>query len=309
MATTERSQTTGLDAAYREHQRYVWAVCYRMTGSTADADELVQEAFVRAVERPPKDTTRPWRPWLVKVATNLARDRLRRRKSRRYVGPWLPAPVETEGPAESLDAPEARYGVMESVTFAFLLALEALTPQQRAVLILRDVLDYSVRETATALELSESNVKVTHHRARRALARYDTSRCRPDDALRTRTQLALQRFLTALAMDDAKGMEATLRDDARMLSDGGGEYFAARVAVLGPERIARFYRRVKRPGVAMSVRATEVNGLPALLVEFDEAHGKLAPRVVTRVDVDADGKIAALHSILASDKLAALHFS
>ena len=142
-----------IDAVYREHGRFVWGLCYRMTGSATDADDLLQETFARALASPPRDTSAPWRPWLVRVAVNLARDRLRRRKRTPYVGPWLPAPIETgEQVAEGLD-PEHRYGLLESVTFAFLMACEALTPRQRAVLLLRDVLDYSVEETARALAM------------------------------------------------------------------------------------------------------------------------------------------------------------
>src|SRR6185369_3757547 len=104
---------------------------------------------------------------------NLGRDLLRRRRRRRYEGPWLPALLDTdempmdEPPTPASDSPAARYDRLESVTLAFLLALEALTPAQRAVLLLRDVFDYSVRETADALDMSETNIKVTLHRARR----------------------------------------------------------------------------------------------------------------------------------------------
>ena len=143
---------------------------------------------MRALERPPARTDEPWRPWLVRVAMNLARDLLRRRRRSPYRGTWLPSPIETgaddappayEIPAESGSPTEGRYELLESVSFAFLLALEALTPSQRAVLLLRDVFDYSVRETADALGMSEANVKVTHHRARRAMAAYDRDRCVP----------------------------------------------------------------------------------------------------------------------------------
>src|SRR5262249_19218687 len=80
---------------FRNHGRFLWGLCYRMTGSAADADDLVQETFVRAIERPPRVLDRPWRPWLVRVAMNLARDQLRRRRRRKYPGTWLPAPIDT----------------------------------------------------------------------------------------------------------------------------------------------------------------------------------------------------------------------
>ena len=160
---------------FDKHKRVLWGMCYRMTGSASDADDIVQDTFVKALERPPTDMDAPLRPWLVKVAINLSRDRLRRRRRREYCGPWLPSPVLTDGEDQSQldhltsteDSAGVRYERMESVTLAFLLALEALTPAQRAVLLLRDVFDYSTTETAEALDMSEANIKVTLHRARR----------------------------------------------------------------------------------------------------------------------------------------------
>src|SRR6185295_7860981 len=147
---------------FDEHKRFLWGMCYRMTGSAADAEDIVQDTFVKAMENPPADMESSIRPWLVKVAMNLSRDQLRRRRRREYVGPWLPSPVPTDGESRSqLDhqsateaSPGTHYDLMESVTMAFLLALEALTPAQRAVLLLRDVFDFSTTETAEALEMS-----------------------------------------------------------------------------------------------------------------------------------------------------------
>src|SRR5207344_2759291 len=84
--------------AFRRHERFLWGLCYRMTGSAADADDLVQDTFARALERPPRDLEHSVRPWLTRVAVNLARDSLRRRKRSEYVGPWLPEPIETDEP-------------------------------------------------------------------------------------------------------------------------------------------------------------------------------------------------------------------
>ena len=154
--------TVDYHALFRSHREHLWGLCYRMTGSAADAEDLVQQTFERAIERPPPDTSRPWRPWLARVATRLAIDALRRRQARRYVGPWLPTALETptgESCGE-LASPEAdaetRYGLRESVSLAFLRALEALTPAQRAIVLLRDVLGYSGPEAAELLEVVDA---------------------------------------------------------------------------------------------------------------------------------------------------------
>src|SRR6267142_4849309 len=113
---------------FDEHKRFLWGLCYRMTGSAADAEDIVQDTFVRALEKPPADMQAPLRPWLVKVALNLSRDQLRSRRRREYFGPWLPSPVTTEedGPLQVEEptapdwSPVARYDLLESVSFAFL---------------------------------------------------------------------------------------------------------------------------------------------------------------------------------------------
>ena len=293
-----------------EHQRYLWGLSYRMTGVAADADEIVQETFVRAIERPPADRTRPWRPWLARVAVNLCRDRLRRRNRSAYVGPWLPSPVETplEGEARGdRDAPDTRYGRMESVTAAFLLALEELTPQQRAVLLLRDVYDYSVRETAEALALSEANVKVVLHRARKAMADYDQARPVLDGAAKDRHLEALQRFLAAVAADDVAGATAALAEDAVALTDGGGEYLAALRPVVGAERVARFvFGTSRKGGGTFRFDVREINGLPAVVAIREDAAPRIAREIVLQAEVDPAGHITRLYTVLAPRKLTAL---
>ena len=292
---------------YRDHAGFLWALSYRLTGSAADADDIVQETFARALAHPPPDPTLPWRPWLTRVAVNLGRDLLRRRHRRAYPGPWLPAPVEE--PHEPLlveDPPQARYDLLESVSYAFLLALEALTPPQRAVLLLRDAFDYSVRETAEALDLSEASVKTTHHRARRAMAAYDTSRRHPTEAAGD-TLRALQAFTLAVAKGDVAAVEALLAEEVRALTDGGGKVMAARVPVIGRRKVARFYVNLARQlaaGAVWTVRT--INALPALVGEFPGARERHPPRMVLRVDVDAIGRIAAVHSVVTPDKLGAI---
>jgi RNA polymerase sigma-70 factor (ECF subfamily) len=299
-----------VDGAFRAHRRLLWGLAYRMTGSTEDAEDVVQETFVRAVEHPPA-APGDLRPWLVHVAMNLARDALRRRKRRPYVGPWLPVPVETadldELAAGTAMGTEARYDLRESATYAFLVALEALTPVQRAVLLLRDVLDYSVAEAAGALSITEGNVKVTHHRARRVMAAYDLARRPVDAALTAATREALERFLVAIASDDVVAAEACLTKDARAVSDGGGHYRAALRPVLGSNRVARFLLGLqKKVQQAGRFALRDVNGLPALLAEVDTRQERWAPRYVLRCDVAPDGRIRAVHIVLAPPKLGAI---
>lgn len=289
----------------------LFGLCYRMTGSAADAEELVQDTFVRALSRPPVRTDEPLRPWLVRVAVNLSRDHLRRRRHAAYVGPWLPSPLETDN-VPDFEAPgtAARYDLVESVSLAFLLALEVLTPKQRAVLVLRDVLDYSVRDTAQALSVSEPDVKTTLLRARRAMASYDKLRVdvlgRP--ALVAQTRDVLQRFLSALARDDGDALTALLRDDVVAISDGGGEFHAAKVPVRGAAKVVLFYRNLARRRSTTWAEMRMLGGLPAFVATLSAPREGEAVRTVMQLDVDADGKVRGIYTALATRKLQAIHF-
>lgn len=307
MTASESSSPVAL--AFEEHRRALWGVAYRMTGSAADADDVLQDTFERATTHPPERMDAPLRPWLVRIAINLAKDALRKRKQQGYVGPWLPSPVEDDPALEDVaPSPHARYELRQSASFAFLLALEVLTPPQRAVLLLRDVFDYSVRETAGTLDLSEINVKVIHHRARRAMAEHDRTSQPMTGQLEASTRAALERFLAALLTEDVAAAAACVAEDARLLSDGGGEFHAALRPVLGRDRIQRFFfglqRKLGRAESRFAVRT--LNGLPAVLVEYDAPRARWGPRFVLRCDVDARGAIRELHVVVASAKLRAV---
>jgi len=238
------------------------------------------------------------------VATNLAKDALRRRKRLGYTGPWLTSPVEDGALEEVAPSPHARYELRESASYAFLLALEALTPPQRAVLLLRDVLDYSVRETAATLGLSEINVKVIHHRARRAMDDYDRTSLPMSEELEASTRVALERFLTALLTEDIAAAADCITKGARLLSDGGGEYRAALRPVLGADRIQRFFFGLQRKlGAKVRFAVRTLNGLPAVVAEYETPVPGWGPRFVMRCDVDANGAIREVHIVVASAKL------
>lgn len=332
---TKNAPSIDVDALFRAHERFVFGVAYRMTGSRADSEDVVQQTFTRALERsrsgsPLRDTdVASMRPWLLRVSLNLARDALRRRKRRGYDGPWLPSPIETnddgaephdlspdasreassEGAGERADV---RYDRMESVSFAFLVALEALTPKQRAVLLLCDVFGHSVREAAEVLEMTEGAVKTTHHRARAAMGAYDVARLPPTRDLREKTRNALQNFLFAIARGDVASVEASLAADVRAWSDGGGEFTAARVPIVGRQKVARFFLNVaKRAQMDVRWELRTLNGADAVVFAFAASNAQHAgarprneaPLVVQLCDVDAEGRVRALYSVLATSKL------
>lgn len=292
------------EASFEASRGHLWALAYRMMGTAADAEDLVQAAYLRALEKPPPRGGDA-RGWLVRVTMNLARDELRRRQHRAYAGPWLPAPIATpehDPPEAETRTSETRYAMAESLTFAFLLALEALSPQARAVLLLRDVFDYSGREAANVLELSEANVKTTLHRARKAMAAYD--RRRPPRADET-VQPLLERFLAALMGGDLEEVVRLLAEDAEAHTDGGGAFHAARNVVLGGERVAKFFLGILRRRQRIDdMRLLRINGMVSLVIEAAEDDPLLAPRFVTAIDPTPDGeRIARIYVSMAPDKL------
>jgi RNA polymerase sigma-70 factor (ECF subfamily) len=296
------------DTRFEAHRSLLWALCYRMTGCAADADDLVQETIARALMHPPRPD-KPIRPWLVRVAINLARDLLRSRRRQGYVGPWLPSPVDDEQlEAPDLERPESRYGQLESASSAFLLALEVLTPLQRSVLLLREVFDYSIRETAETLSLTEGSVKLLQHRARKAMAHYDLERAPPTAEQRERTRQTLESFMMAMLGRDPAAIESLMREQAKLRSDGGGIYRAARLPLFGSDAVTRFLLGVFDPTTEFWVEWVACNGLPALAVQVKNADPKLAPRYVLSLEVDRQGLVRELKLVLTPRKLTAVHF-
>jgi RNA polymerase sigma-70 factor, ECF subfamily len=313
-----RSQPPDRDAElaqlFRSERRRLWALVYRLTGSAEDAEDVVQDAFARLVAQDPRSPVHQLGAWLARVATNLAIDALRRRRRRGYVGPWLPSPIEM-AEADPVDArpderpdPEARYGLVESATYAFLIALEALGPRQRAVLLLRDVLGHSARETADIVGTTEGSVRVLHLRARRALEEYDKARCMPTPELRERHRAALQRFLDCLLAQDAHGLEAILAESVQTVTDSAGAYTALATPLAGRTRVSRLYLMAalhrQAGGTRNEIRL--VNGLPAVLITLGQPVRRQAPRTLIRCELDDAGCIRLVQAILAPRKLAGL---
>lgn len=268
-----------------EHRSLLWNMSYRMLGSADEADEVVQETFLRALEHPP-DANRPLRPWLVKVSLNLSRDRLRARRRQPYPCPWLPQPV-----------PDERLDRREGAGYALLVAMERLTPTQRAVWLLREVFEYSVEESAELLTMSAGNVKVTLHRARQQLGEL------PEACTREQSTQILNQFLSCVAAGDVTGALALLAEDVVMVNDGGGRYAAAGIPLVGAERVIRTLLNLqKRTAPSSSLGFAHMNGDVAFWARRPPRVARDAPFYLLFPRI-RKSKIIGIYVILATAKL------
>ncbi len=289
------------DVRFEAHRPLLEALAYRMLGSVSDAEDVVQDTFMRTLTSPP-DASRPVEPWLVRVACNLARDRLRKRKVRTYHGPWMPEPMLTPPTAQGAD-PEVHLRLAQTATLAWLVAAETLTPEQRAVVLLREVLDWNVIEVGAALDRSPGAIRSLHLRARRALA--DAPIPTPDaDALRVH-QDVLRALLDALSAGDEHALRSLLSEDVVLRSDGGGEVHAVGRLLTGQTRVAQVAMALARAsGSPLAVRVDTVNGFPAV-IEHTRPHR--APRwpttSLTTIVLGADGRVARVFNVVAPSKL------
>ncbi|MGR4881492.1 RNA polymerase sigma-70 factor [Streptomyces sp. LARHCF249] len=254
------------------HRNLLFTVAYEMLGSAADAEDVLQETWLRWVGVD-LDQVRDHRAYLVRITTRQSLNRLRAmtRRKESYVGPWLPEPL--------LTAPDVAQDVelAESVSMALMLVLETLSPTERAVFVLREVFDLGYDEIAAAVDKSPAAVRQIAHRARRHV---DARRPR-EVASPAETRAALESFQRALATGDLQGLLDVLAPEVVLLSDGGGIKQAARRPVSGADKVARFMvgglGKNERP---LTVGLTAVNGSPALVVHLDgELDGIMAIRV------------------------------
>jgi RNA polymerase sigma-70 factor, ECF subfamily len=260
------------------------SVAYRMLGSVADAEDAVQDAFVRyqtagGVSSP--------EGFLIRTTTRLCIDRLRARRRREYVGPWVPEPVKTSDVKEDS-------ALAESLTQAFLLLLERLTPDERAAFLLRTVFDYEYAEIGVVLDKAEATVRQLVSRARRRLGLDGERRFHAPAA---RANGLAERFVEACRVGDVKAVEAMLAEDVELHSDGGGRVSAARVVVRGRGRVARFLTGVFRKRRHCDIYATTVNGEPGWVFAYGGAVNQ-----VTALSIGED--VQAVYISVNPDKLA-----
>jgi RNA polymerase sigma-70 factor (ECF subfamily) len=271
----------------------LFGVAYRMLGSATEAEDILQEAYLRWARRADGDIEAP-NAYLTTIVTRLCIDQLRSARVRRqsYKGPWLPEPVEAHapGPGESAE-------LADSLSLAFLVLLEELQPVERAAFLLHDVFDYPYDEIAGIVDRTEAACRQLVSRARR---RVDEPR-RRFDSDRSHGRELTRRFLTACGTGDLEGLLALLTDDVVVWTDWGGKVRAALRPVTGPHRSARFLLSVaSRTPAGASVREIDLNGQPGLVFEVD---GHIV--IALTLDV-ADGRVAAVRVVSNPDKLVAL---
>lgn len=268
------------------------AIAYRMLGSMAEAEEVVQDAWLRrhAQRDAPVDNDEAW---LVTATTRLAIDRLRAAKVQRehYPGLWLPEPVSTEGDPERI---VERAG---ELSIAFLVLLERLTPEARAAFLLREVFDLDYADMAAVLDKSEAACRQAVRRAKALLAEGPVRQSVAPDVHRR----LLGGFAEAAASGDLDRIKALLADDAELVSDGGGKVRSFPRPLHGAQRIAQlFYATKRRLGAGVELRAAELNGEPALLRFVDGA-------LESALSVETDGRrITRIRIQRNPDKLARL---
>ena len=279
-------------AAFEAQRPYLRAVAYRLLGRVGDAEDVVQEAWLRWREVD-RATVVDDRAYLTQVTTSLAIDRLRREQRRRetYVGPWLPEPVALEPDVAD------RVELADSVEMALLVVLETLSPLERAVFVLREAFGEPYEEIALVVDRNEEAVRQLAHRARRHV---DERRPRFDADARTRREVT-ERFLAAAAGGDVDALMELLAPDVTLVSDGGGVVRAALRPIEGADAVARWLAGVASRGLAEpSMEVVELNGGPAAVVR---SRGELQAAIVLGV---AGGRVRAVYLVANPDKLSRL---
>jgi RNA polymerase sigma-70 factor (ECF subfamily) len=275
-------------AEFEPHRTFLRGLAYRMLGSVAEAEDVIQDAFLRWHEVDRAAIAEP-RPYLARVVSRLCLDRMKSASSRReqYVGTWLPEPVVAE-PAQTL---------ADDLSIALLLALERLSPLERAAFLLHDVFDMDYAAVSAAIDHTEAACRQLAARAREHV-RQDRPRYAPNDA---EARKLIDAFVIALATGDTNGLTRVLADDAVLYTDSGGKRRSALNPIVGKDRIVRFYDgvRTKATGGAFTAyRADPValNGLPGFVFHTPEGTETLAVEI-------ADGVIVAIYNIRNPDKV------
>ncbi|HLK00203.1 MAG TPA: RNA polymerase sigma-70 factor [Streptosporangiaceae bacterium] len=284
---------------FNEHRRLMFSIAYRMTGSVSDAEDIVQDAYLRYARALNEGTVveNP-QAFLATVTTRLAITHLTSARVRResYVGSWLPEPLLTD----QTPGPEEHAAMSDSLTMAFLVLLESLNPTERAVFLLREVFGYDYAEIAEITGKSEQNARQIFARARR---RVDEGGRPRFEASREASAEVARRFFAAIDGGDMNVLLEVLSPDVVTIGDGGGKAGATRVPIAGRLRVARFLLSLFPRGRKLGAYGEPawVNGQPGTV--WYDAQGRVA--AVLALDI-ADGAVQAVRSVVNPDKLAHL---
>jgi RNA polymerase sigma-70 factor (ECF subfamily) len=276
---------------FNQYRRLLFSIAYRMLGSATDAEDVVQEAFLRWLQANDEEIQSP-KAFLSTVVTRLCIDQLRSARAQRelYVGPWLPEPLSTD---QRQDLTETA-ALAESLSFAFLVMLENLGPLERAVFLLREIFDYDYAEIAAIVGKSEANCRQVFHRAHQHL---EQRRPRFEVSREQQERITAQ-FLHASLGGDMQGLLNLLAEDVVFAADSGGKAWAGLKPVHGADRVARGVlggRRFLPAGIQGSIE--EVNGQPAIVGYVD---GR--PTIVVLLYIE-DGLIRRVYQVVNPDKL------
>lgn len=277
------------------HRGLLFTVAYEMLGSAAEAEDVVQETWIRwdAIGAEAREEVRDPRAFLVRMITRKALDQLRANARRReqYVGEWLPEPL--------LTAPDVAEDVelAESVSFAMLTVLETLTPVERAVFVLREVFDLPYAEIAEAVGKSQAAVRQIGHRAREHVA----SRRPRVEVHRSEQQQVVERFLAAVAQGDLQGLLDALAPDVVLVADGGGIAQATLKPVVGAKKVANLLRTFEKFGAGARIVPVTLNGSPgAKIVDVADGYDTAISLVVE------NGRISQIYAIRNPAKLSGI---
>jgi RNA polymerase sigma-70 factor (TIGR02957 family) len=283
---------------FADHRNLLFSIAYRILGSAADAEDVVQDAWFKWSADDRAQVSEP-KAYLARIVSNLSMERLRstRRQRETYVGPWLPEPILTVGDTAETVADA------ESVSMAMLVVLETLSPLERAVFVLKEVFDFSHAEIAEAVERSEAAVRQAAHRAREHV-RARRPRFTAD---RARQREVTERFFAATTGGDVNALMELLSPDVTLWTDGGGKVRQALEPVVGSKTVARWFAALGtatyqgiEPG-RMRSELTWINGGPGVIFRGPD-------RVIATLtlDVDPEGRITTIHNVANRDKLHAV---
>jgi len=289
-----------MDDVFSTHRPLLFSIAYRMLGSASDAEDVLQDAWLRysAADRP---AIRSPKAFATTIVTRLCLDRLKSARAMReeYIGPWLPEPVLTS----EVESPAIMVQRTESLTLAFLVLLEKLSPEERAVFLLKDIFEYGHSEVAEMLGLTEENSRQLLHRAKVRLA---DGRPRLSGTPESRRAVA-ERFARAFSSGNGSELSALLAADVGVWTDGGGKVAAARYPLLGHDRVLHFLLGLHRSASATTemrdvlLRIEDVNSEPALVIRVGD---RLESIFVFSIDGDT---VSGIRIVRNPDKLARIY--